>query len=143
MTTLLEVRTAAAQATLSRFLDQPFQWGKNDCGRLVAFHLRKLGYPVKLAKAGTYASALGARRALQRLGFSSLHEAVDSYGLARIPPAAAIIGDIIALPSDDGVGALGVALGNGRVLAYHQDAEGAVVIQPTEYVTAWRSIEHG
>lgn len=143
MTTLLEVRTAAAQATLSRFLDQPFQWGKNDCARMVAYHLRKLGYPVQLAKAGTYKSAIGARRALQRLGFGHLREAVDSYGLSRIPPAAAIIGDVIELPADDALGALGVALGNGRVLAYHQDAVGAVVIQPTGYVTAWRSIEHG
>lgn len=143
MTTLLEVRTAAAQATMDRFAEQPFQWGKNDCARMVAYHLRKLGYPVRLAKAGTYASALGAKRALDRLGFGSLREAVDSYGLMRIPPAAAIIGDIIELPAEDRFGALGVALGNGRVLAYHQDAVGAVVIQPTDYATAWRAIEHG
>lgn len=140
--TPLEIRTAAAQATVSRFKDQAFAWGKTDCARMVAFHLRQLGYPVRLAKAGTYASALGARRALDRLGFKTLRDAVDSYGLTRIAPAAAVVGDIIELPAEDGIGALGVAIGNGRVLAYHQDAEGAVVVQPIQFVTAWRALDY-
>ena len=131
-------RVAAAQATLDRFKDAPFALGKNDCARMVAFHLRKLGVAVKLAKAGSYSSALGGRRALKRLGFGSLAEAVDAHGLLRIPPAAAAVGDLLELPAEDSFGALGVALGNGRVLAYHQDATGAVVVQPLEYVAAWR-----
>lgn len=141
--TPLERRAAATHATMARFKDQPFQWGKNDCARLVAFHLRKLGLPVRLAKAGTYKSALGARRALTRLGHATLLEAVDSYGMPRIAPAMAVIGDVVALPGADELGALGVAVGNGRVLAYHEDAPGAVILQPAGFVAAWRVLDHG
>ena len=135
----IERRVAVTQATVDRFKDQPFKWGKNDCGRMVAFHLRKLGYGMKMAKAGSYSSALGARRALKRLGFTDVLEAVDSYGLARIAPAAVVVGDIVALPGDSNMGALAVSVGNGRVLAYHEDADGATIVQPVEFLAAWRA----
>lgn len=136
--TPIERRVRAAQATLDRFKGKPFKFGTNDCGRMVAFHVRKMGHHPKLAKAGTYASALGARRALERLGFKSLAEVMDAHGFERIPPAAAAVGDVIEMPGLEGPGALGVAIGNGRALAYHEDAVGAVVVQPKEMVTAWR-----
>ncbi len=56
----------------------------------------------------------------------------------RVPPAAAWTGDVIAMPGLEGPGALAVALGGGRVLGYHEDAVGAAVLQPSEYVAAWR-----
>src|SRR3546814_10218220 len=120
-------RVAAAQATGDRVKDVPFAWGKNDCARMVAFHLRKLGHSVKLAKAGTYSSALGAKRALTRLGFADLVAAMDGHGFERIPPASAVVADIIALPAEDNFGSLALALGNGRALSYHQDAVGAEI----------------
>jgi hypothetical protein len=132
------VRVAAAQATLDRFKDRPFAWGKYDCARLAAYHARKMGYRPSLSKAGPYASAGSARAALKRLGFSSIIEAVDGMGFERIPPAAAMVGDLVAMPAVDALGAIAVVLGNGRVLGYHADAVGAAVLQPNEIDVAWR-----
>nr|WP_274616087.1 hypothetical protein [Sphingomonas sp. ACRSK] len=132
-------RQQAAQAAVDRFKGQPLTYGKNDCVRLAAFVLRKLGHRPQLAKAGTYSTALGAARALERAGFDSLASAVDGLGLPRIAPAAAWVGDLVLLPADGPFGgALSVAVGNGRVLGYHEAVEGADILQPVQYVTAWR-----
>lgn len=134
----LTFRRDITQATLDRFKDQPFRFGKRDCVRMCAFHLRAMGYRPQLAKAGSYSSYLGARRALRNAGFTSLGAAIDSLGLEPIAPAAALPGDIVELPSEDEIGALGIAAGNGRLLGYHPDADGAVIVQPQAYVRAWR-----
>lgn len=133
----LERRAAAAQATLDRFKDVPFEFGRRDCAQLVKFHLRRLGHQVRVAKAGSYSSLLGARRALRRLGHADLLELMDAR-FARIAPAAALVGDVIALPGTDGLGALTVYVGNGRVLGFHEEVVGATVLQPSDYVAAWR-----
>lgn len=133
-------RVAAAQATVDRFKGRPFRFGTNDCARMVAFHLKQVGLPVRLAKAGSYRSPLGASRALRRLGYDSLAAALDAQGLGRIAPASAVVGDIIELPGEPPFGALSVAVGNGRVLGYHQDTAGAEILQPTAFVAAWRVI---
>jgi hypothetical protein len=120
MTAPMLRRRDAAQATVKRFEGRKFKWSTNDCVRLAAFTLRRLGYKPPMPKAGSYRSALGARQALKAAGFDSLEAALDSLGLPRIAPAAAVAGDILGLPADDGgdwVG-LSVALGNGRALAF-------------------------
>jgi hypothetical protein len=132
-------RTAAAQATLDRFKDKPFKWGTRDCGRLVAFHLRQLGYKVKLPPSGSYGTLLGAKKTLKALGFASVPAALDSYGLERIAPAETVVGDIIQWPSENELAALAVVMGNGRVIAYHPHAEGAAVMELLEFVAAWRA----
>lgn len=130
-------RVAAAQATLDRFKDRPFAFGSDDCARMAVFHLRQLGFKPRIAKAGSYSTLLGARRALARAGFATLADAVDAQGLLRIPPAAAAVGDLLMVPGVDDLGALAVALGNGRVLMWHEDAIGACVCQPLEFVASW------
>jgi hypothetical protein len=132
-------RVAAAQATLDAFKDKPFRYGTRDCVRMMAYHLRRMGYQVKLPASGSYASIRTAVKALEARGFTSLAQAMDSFGFPRIPPAAAIAGDALLLAGDTILGeALHVALGNGRVVGYHEDAEGAAVLQPVEYLAAWR-----
>ncbi|WP_174291000.1 DUF6950 family protein [Sphingomonas bacterium] len=134
----LDRRVAATQQLLDDWKGRPFDWkAKQHCVRMVAEHLRRMGYTPPLAKAGAYSSALGARRAMKRVGVDTLSEAVDLMSFPRIAPAAALVGDIVELPGED-PGALAVALGNGRVLGWHPDADGAVVVQPLEYVAAWR-----
>lgn len=133
-------RVEAAQTTVDRFKGRRFRFGTNDCARMVAFHLRQLGLSVRLAKAGSYRSRLGATRALRRLGHDSLAAALDGHGLLRIAPAAAVVGDIVELPGEPPFGALSVAVGNGRVLGYHQDCAGAEILQPTAFVAAWRTL---
>ena len=131
-------RVAATQATVARFQGVAFHWGREDCARMVVYHLRQMANPIAMAKAGSYSSAIGAARAMRNFGVASLIEALDKHGLERIPPASAVAGDIVAMPSADTFDALAIALGNGRVLGYHDDATGAAVLQPLMFVAAWR-----
>lgn len=132
-------RQQAAQAAVDRFKGQPWQLGKADCVRLAAFVLRKMGHRPQLGKAGTYTTGAGALRALKRAGFETLSEALDALGLERIPPAAARVADIIMIPGEQLFdGALTIAVGNGRVLGFHEDSGAAEVLQPVEMLSAWR-----
>ncbi|BCI70015.1 hypothetical protein SPKIRA_08450 [Sphingomonas paucimobilis] len=133
-------RTNAAQATLDQWKARPMRLGTSDCVRMTASHLRRLGHKVKLPASGSYRSVRSALKALDERGYSSLADALDAMGLERIAPASAIVGDVLMLPAEDKLGALVVALGNGRVVGYHEEAIGAAVLQPLEYVTAWRAI---
>lgn len=132
-------RQAAAQAAVDRFRGVPFAYGKNDCVRMAVFALRRMGHRPDLGRAGTYCSAKGAVRALNRAGFASLAEAMDGQHLPRIAPAAALPGDLVMIPAEGPFdGALTMAVGNGRVLGYHQDLVGADILQPVQYLAAWR-----
>ncbi len=132
-------RQQAAQAAVARFKGEPWQLGKNDCVRLAAFVLRKMGHRPQLGKAGTYTTGPAALRALQRAGFNTLSEALDALGLERIAPAAARIADIVMIPGEAPLdGALTIAVGNGRVLGFHEDTGTAEILQPVEFIAAWR-----
>ena len=140
MTDPLVRRTAAAQKTLDTWSKRPMKLGSSDCVRMAASHLRLLGYKVRLPNSGSYRTVRSATKALQAAGYASLEQALDAHGLQRIAPAAAIVGDILMLPGVDKLGGLTVALGNGRVVGWHECAAGgAVVLQPVEYVAAWRA----
>jgi hypothetical protein len=134
-------RQVAVQATMDRFQGRPLKLGRDDCARMTAFCLRKLGVKASLLKAGAYTSETGARRALKTAGYADLSEAVDGLGLPRIAPAMALPGDILSLPGDKaGEVALVVAVGNGRVLGFWEAAGVCTVFQPVQYDTAWRAI---
>jgi hypothetical protein len=136
---MMERRVAVAQATLDHFRNKPLRYGTRDCVRMAAFHLRKMGHQVRLPPSGSYASARSALKAMRARGFDNLGEAVDSYGFERIPPAAAISGDLMLVPGDGGFGgALHVVLGNGKTVSFHEDAVGATILEPFEFVAAWR-----
>ena len=141
MTNPMLKRVAVAQACVAKFDGQAFAWGECDCARLAAFALQGLGYKPSYARFGRYRSALGARRALRREGFADTTDWIDSiHGLARIAPAAALPGDIVGLPGEEGWTALTVALGNGRLLGFHLEAAGCAVVQPLSAPThAWRA----
>jgi hypothetical protein len=132
-------RVAITQATLDRFKGRPFAWGSADCGQMVAYHLKAMGHRLLLSKWGRYRSAIGAAKAMKRAGFADLSAVLESLGLERIPAAAAIAGDVVRLPQEEGAAfeALTIALGNGRVLGFYGD-EGATVLQPVMFETAWR-----
>lgn len=135
-------RRDAAQATLDAYRDRPLAWGRTDCARLVAFNLRQLGYKPGLQRGGSYTTSAGAVRALKRAGFDSLEAALDDLGLARIGHASLLVADIVKLRSEDAVlAALGVALGNGRVLAFSAVHGVCGVAQPLhgDILDAWRA----
>lgn len=132
-------RQQAAQAAVNHFKGQPWELGKNDCVRLAAFTLRKMGHRPQLGKAGSYKTGVGAMRALKRAGHDTLAAALDALGLERIPPAAALPADIVMIPGQAPLdGALTIAVGNGRVLGFHEDVGTAEVLQPIEFIAAWR-----
>ena len=133
----LIVRRDAAQATLDRFAGQPFAWGKWDCAQMLMFHLLAMGQVQALGYDRPYRSLSGAKRVIKALGHRTIAAAMDLH-YPRIAPASAIVGDVLALPSEGPLDAIVIALGNGRVLGYNHDLAGAAVLQPHGYIAAWR-----
>lgn len=131
----------AAQDALDFWKQRKWRLGEHDCARMVARHLRKLGYRVKLPPVRSYRTVKSALAKLEELGHADLPSAIDSFGIERIAPAMARVGDILELPSeDDRLPALTICLGNGRVVGWHESIPhgGADVLQPVEFVRAWR-----
>lgn len=134
----MDRRVQLTAATKDHFVGRDFRWGVCDCARIAAWHLRQFGHSPQIAKAGSYKTALGAAAALKRLGHSTLADALDAIGLPRIAPAEAWVGDIVMGESGDVFGALGIYLGNGAMLGFHEDAPGAAVLRRVHLGTAWR-----
>lgn len=131
-------RKKATDATIERFRGKAFAWGSVDCAKMVAFHLKQLGHKVRLSKAGPYKTARGAKGALKRLGYDTLPEAMDGHGFERIAPAFALVGDVVSFDADHEIGALGIVVGNGNMLAFHEAQELPVVMTMGKILTAWR-----
>lgn len=123
MSDVMTRRVAAAQATLDAWKDRTFKWGEADCCRLVAYCLRELGYNPGLSRFGRYSTPAGAARAIRRRGFADTVDVIDGFGFVRIPPAAAVAADILGFrhPEMGELAGLGIALGNGRMLAFLAD----------------------
>lgn len=134
----LKRRAASAQACIDRFYGKPLKLGTRDCVKLVQHDLHKLGLKVPFLKGARWASERSALRLLKAKGFSSLIEALDAMGFARIGHASALPGDIIALPTESPLGALGVYLGHGVVLGFHEDSPNCEQIVLEKSVCAWR-----
>ena len=138
MTDMLK-RAAATQACMDRFAFKAVEPGKRDCGKLAAHAMGKMGRSAKLLNASRHTTWAGALRYLAKVDVKDLVALIDKMGLDRIPPAAALPGDIIALPSDDGFGcSLAVALDNGRVLALNAATGLIEPMIPHLFVCAWR-----
>lgn len=140
----MDIRVAAAQETLERFRDVPLDWVKGDCGRICRFHVRALGLHIKgLAKAGSYRSPASARAALRRMGVEDMPGLLDLY-FPRVAPAAARVGDFLAIRTDHPLGCITVYLGNGAVLGYPDDTQGACTARLEEVpLAAWRLLGNG
>ncbi len=138
--TPVERRGPATDATRLHFAGRPFAWGRTDCVKVAAWHLRQLGYrSLGISKGGTYQTARSALAALRRAGFASPGDALDRLGLERIAPAAVLVGDIVALPGELGMQALAIVAGNGVVLSFHEDAAGLEAIRMIDVpLAAWR-----
>ncbi len=142
----LIVRRDAAQAVVDAHRNQPFAWGVRDCGRsIVAPILRAMGHKCPLAPFGKYSTELGALKALKRNGYASMEDFLDKRPLLEIPPAAALIADLVGLETPGFAWlCIGAVLGNGRVFAFMRPAEGleplGLVVQPERRFIkrAWR-----
>lgn len=142
MASKLNRRVKIAQMAVDKYKDKSFSFKDNrDCGMMALFVLTKLGVaPHKRKDFGNYTTAKGAKKALARLGYDNLIDLMDKH-FERITPAMCLPGDIVAIPSeDDAIGALAISLGNGAVLTYHEEHEGAVTGSLESATAAWRSI---
>lgn len=143
--TELERRVDAANATKRHFDGKAFSFRKQqDCARLVMFHMRQLGRPLKVAAAGSWKNAEGARAALQRLGVGSIPELLDAQ-LERIPFARIMVGDVLQLEAEPGVladmGAMAIWLGHGTAYAWHEEALGPVpMLLVDQPLGVWKSL---
>lgn len=141
----LIVRMEAAQAVVDRFNGKAIQFGERDCIQMGALNLRRMGYANPLKGSRPYRGAVGGLRslavAMARVGGpkgGSIADLLDAMGFERIPPAAALAADLIGYPADDPWPvALGVAVGNGRAIAYDIDGI-ARVGEITPAIAAWR-----
>lgn len=136
----LTKRTKVAQMAVDKYKEKPFSFRDNrDCGKMAIFVTNKLGVgPFKISTFGKYTTAAGALKAIKKQGYDNLIDLMDQ-NFPVIAPAAALPCDIVAIPSeDDAIGALGISLGNGMVLAYHEEHSGAVVGSLEQSIKAWR-----
>lgn len=135
----LVAREAAVSATVREWQGKPFRLGRNDCGRLAASHVKRLGHAVSLRPFGLYKTAKAAAAALGKNGFATVFDAVDTHferiGFARVLP-----GDLIGFPSKEaeGIGGLGVWIGNGVYLGFGADAPFCATYRAVETPLAWR-----
>lgn len=138
--TRYDERVAATRKTMEHFAGKPLDYDKFDCGKMVIAHLRNMGHRPKIGPGGTWKSLLGLRRFLAAHGGSGA-ACLDGWGLPRITPAEAWVGDILELPGEPPFGAFAVCIGNGRALGWPEQEEAmntAAVVQPHLYVAAWR-----
>lgn len=135
----MERRRRAVQATAEKFGGVPFAWGSHDCAAMVSFHLAKAGHPLGDHKAaGSYSTAIGAQRAIKRIGFDNLSDLLDAR-FPRIPAAFARLGDLVAFEADHPVGAIGIHLGNASVMVYSEEDEtGPIQARIVKAEAAWR-----
>lgn len=135
-------RQSATQSCMDRFGFKSVEPGVRDCGKLAAHALHKQGRSAKLLNGSRHKTWGAAVKYIRKSGFADLVALMDAVlPGARIPPAAALPGDIIAMPTDDETGfgcSLAVALDNGRVLGLNAETNLIEPMQPVAFVCAWR-----
>ena len=119
----LLIRADAVQAVIDRYFDKSFEWGKRDCVHLAAFCIQQLGHTDPLQGVKSYKTPLGAKKAMRAAGVKDFAEHIDAMGFERIGYAMALPGDLVGFPgqfhnSDEESTALGVFIGNGRILGF-------------------------
>lgn len=128
-------RQTALAYVLNKYKGSPCDFATADCVRMTRTMLVKMGR--KPPAMPDYRNISGARNALKAAGFDNLTGLFDSL-LERVPPAAMLPGDIAVMPDEHGLGAAVIAVGNGRVIGWHEDGAEAVIIQPHQIDAAWR-----
>lgn len=134
----LPARVAATNKTITKYRNKPFDWDGETCLHLARTQLRNMGHrPPRIPR---FYSALGAKRAMVKAGYPDMAAIFDSLGLARISPAAMLVGDIATLPGEDGFDAIVICAG-GKLLGWH--GSDLSRLQPigeamADVIAAWR-----
>ena len=136
--TELERRAMVTKATQDRFEGKPFDWTKQaTCIHLLRFHAAGMGHKVPIVP--KFRSALGARKALLATGWQTLPALLDSM-FERVPPAFARVGDVMALPADEGFEGIVIRAGVTKWIGWHEDAIGCTIVDAdmNAAIGAWR-----
>lgn len=133
-------RAEATNKTLDKYRRRAFDWHGASCIHLVRSHAINMGHR-GLPMLPAFRSAKGALTALRSQGCLTLPELIDRH-FARISPAQMMMGDVAALPCDDGPWpALVLFDGVGSLLGWHDgspDAIRAIKDAMTAIDIAWR-----
>ncbi len=135
--TELELRKWACDQTLAEFMDKPFDWKGSTCIHLLHYHAERMGHDIP--KVPAFKTAIGAKRALTKMGNKDLPALLDSM-LERVPPAMMRVGDVMALPGDAGFHSIVVRGATSKFIGWHEDAPGVTIIDAdmNAAVGAWR-----
>ena len=125
------------EARLAAYLEPlrttPFAWGQHDCVTFSAGAVEAMTGERVLPAAGRYRTAIGAARAVKRIGGGGLAAAVDTV-LASVPPALAHRGDILLID-----GSLGLAFDRFAIMVGEEGSTEGLIRRPRELAThAWR-----
>lgn len=96
---------------LAEVARRTFRPGAHDCALFAAGAVEAMtGFDAAAEWRGTYRTLAAGRRALQAAGFED-HLALVATFCPEVSPAMASVGDLVAVPADDGEVALGVVQG--------------------------------
>jgi len=127
-------RMMATQATVDAFKGKRFVDWQSDCIFLMTTHAQHMGRKIDVPR---YGDAKSAAAALRKLGFRTLGQAMDKH-FRRIERHEVMTGDIVEMPGANGFTALSIAVGNGRVLGFHESIPHCDILQPVLISGAWR-----
>lgn len=134
-------RANTVQACMNEYGYKEVTPGTHDCLTLTACAMNGQGIDTSLISDWSGKTWADGYSYIKRKGFDDLVSLMDSaLPDRRIAPAAALPGDIIALPAaDERFGcSLAVALDNGRVLGLNAASGLIEPLQPRMFVCAWR-----
>lgn len=131
-------RQRATQKTLDRYRGVEFDWTKTaTCIHLGRSQMVNMGHkPPKIPK---FTTAVGAKKALKKVGFDSVPELLDSM-FKRIPPAMMLLGDLAVAPGSEGLDGIMICAGPRKVFGWREDEPKLVVLDVNldELTGAWR-----
>lgn len=134
----LERRRRVTERTRMKYLDTAFDWKRwHHCIALARYQAVGMGHsppPVRAIR-----SALAAKKELRRRGCENVATLLDRL-FPRIAPAQMLLGDLAAVPGEDGLDAVFVCVGPNRLMGWHASKPtlAVVVVDFSEVIGAWR-----
>ncbi|MFN3231682.1 MAG: DUF6950 family protein [Alphaproteobacteria bacterium] len=89
--------------TIARLEDEPFRWGRHDCGTFAAECVEAITGADPIAGfRGAYEDEAGAKQALKEIGAGSLYHTLTKLFGKSVPPARARRGDLVLIRTELG-----------------------------------------
>lgn len=132
-------RVEATNKTLAKFKGRAFDWKTGaTCVHLLRAQLLAMGH--KPPRIPQFRSALGARKALERMGHDNLAELLDGL-LLRIPVSRMLVGDVALVPGEPPFDAVVIYAGGSKVIGWHGAGDAylqSIELTLQDYIGAWR-----